>query len=273
MASLRRFALAAAALALGLAIWGLGIEPRRLVVVEAALTLPRWPGEARVALLSDLHVGGPAMPPARVAALVAAANATRPDLVLLLGDFAINGLVGGRAPAVSDWTPALAGLQAPAFAVMGNHDWWNDVVAIRAGMEAAGVTVLENEHRRLSLGGGTVYLAGIGDEMTRHDDTDTALSGIPEGAAVLAMTHGPDLFDEAPDRIDLLVAGHTHGGQVSLPVFGPPLLPSRFGQRYARGHIVEEGRQLYVTSGVGCSILPLRLGVPPELALLTLRGP
>jgi predicted MPP superfamily phosphohydrolase len=87
------------------------------------------------------------------------------------------------------------------------------------------------------------------------------------------MTHGPDLFDESPARIDLLVAGHTHGGQVSLPFFGPPLLPSRFGQRYARGHIVEEGRQLYVTSGVGCSILPLRLGVPPELVLLTLRGP
>lgn len=273
MSPLRRLAVAAAALALALAVWGLGIEPRRLVVVEAALTLPRWPGEARVALLSDLHVGGPSMPVGRVAELVEATNASKPDLVLLLGDFAINGVLGGGAVPVTDWTTALTDLSAPAFAVMGNHDWWNDVAAIRAGLEAAGVKVLENQHRRLSLGGGTVYLAGIGDEMTGHDDTDTALSGIPDGAAVLAMTHGPDLFDEAPARIDLLVAGHTHGGQVSLPFFGPPLLPSRFGQRYARGHIVEEGRQFYVTSGVGCSILPLRLGVPPELVLLTLRGP
>ena len=116
------------------------------------------------------------------------------------------------------------------------------------------------------------WLAGVGDWWKRRRDYARALARIPEDAPVLAFTHNPDVFPEAPRRVSLTLAGHTHGGQVVLPFLGRLVVPSQYGDRYAIGHVVEDGRHLFVSPGLGTSILPVRFGVPPEVSLITLVG-
>lgn len=265
-------------MALALALWAFVIEPRRLVRVDVRLGAPVWPPtpRLRVGLVSDLHVGAPGVGPETVGRVVDALNEAEPDLVLLLGDFSINGIVGGAPVEPAVWAAELRALRPRlgSFAVLGNHDWWNDAAAVRAALATAGVRTLENEAERLIVGGEELWLVGIGDEMTSHDRIDEALAGVPTGAPLLAMTHGPDLFDRLPARVPLLLAGHTHGGQVRLPGFAPTVVPSRYGARFARGLVTEGGRSVYVTSGVGTSILPARWNVPPEVVVLELgEGP
>jgi predicted MPP superfamily phosphohydrolase len=279
-----RFRRAAAAVGLataltggGLGAWGLWFEPRSLVVRAPALSLAGWRGgpAVRVAMLSDLHLGAPHMTPARLARIVQETNAQDPDLVVLLGDYVINGVVGGAPLPLDAWAPALADLDAPGgvFAVLGNHDWWNDGDAIRAALEANGVAVLEDEAVRVELPAGPLWIAGFEDQWTRTVDVGATLAQVTDDAPVLGLSHTPDLFPDLPPRVGLLLAGHTHGGQVRLPLLGTPTVPSRFGDRYVHGHVHEDGRDLYVTAGVGTSILPVRFGVPPELVVLTLDAP
>ncbi len=122
--------------------------------------------------------------------------------------------------------------------------------------------------------GAALWLAGIADLWTRTPDIDKALAMVVDDGPVLMFTHNPDLFPRVPARVALTLAGHPHGGQVDLPLLGRLVVPSEFGARYADGHVVEEGRHLFVSSGVGTSILPVRFRVPPEVVVLTLRpGP
>jgi len=269
----RRAALALLAL---LALWALVIEPRRLVVHRETLALPRWPPALhglRVAALADLHAGGWHMSAARLDQIVARTNAEHPDLVLLLGDFVSSATLGGRVEAETIGR-SLAALHAPlgVFAVLGNHDWWFDGERVRRTLESAGIPVLDDRAIALARGGTRFFVAGIADYLTRDADPLRPLrrSAVPADAPLLFITHNPDVFPAVPPQAALTLAGHTHGGQLRLPLFGAPVVPSRFGQRYAAGHVVEGGRHLFVTTGLGTSILPLRLGVPPEIALLTL---
>jgi predicted MPP superfamily phosphohydrolase len=96
---------------------------------------------------------------------------------------------------------------------------------------------------------------------------------VPQDEPVLLLTHNPDVFPDVPARVTLTLAGHTHGGQVALPILGRPVVPSRYGQRYADGLVMEDGRALFVSSGIGTSILPVRFRVPPEIAIVTLSAP
>jgi predicted MPP superfamily phosphohydrolase len=181
----------------------------------------------------------------------------------------------------------LARLRAPlgVYAVLGNHDWWLDGPRITAALSGARITVLENSAAELRPG---LWIAGLADARTRHPDPVRALAGVPADATVLAMTHNPDVFPRVPARVALTVAGHTHGGQVRVPILGAPVVPSHdgiaalcapgcagwaHGQRFAAGHIVEDGRHLFVTTGVGTSSYAVRLGVPPEIAVLALNPP
>jgi predicted MPP superfamily phosphohydrolase len=268
--------IAALALVAGVAIWAFAIEPNRLVVhrEELAVAVAR---PLRVALLSDLHAGGRFIDAAKVHAVVEAVASEKPDLILLLGDYLNNGrshrfrLAGG--PSSPEAVAAELGrLHAPlgVYAVLGNHDWWFDGRRIAAALAAEGITVLENRAVEARPG---LWLAGISDKMTRHPDIAAALAGVPAGATVLAMTHNPDIFPGIPGRVALTVAGHTHGGQVRLPGVGAPVVPSQYGRRYAAGHVVEDGRHLFVTTGVGTSIYAVRMGVPPEVVVLTLTPP
>ena len=114
-----------------------------------------------------------------------------------------------------------------------------------------------------------LWIAGVGDAFTRPAAITRALAPVPEGAPVIVLTHNPDLFVRVPPRVLLTLAGHTHGGQVNLPVLGRLIVPSHYGDRYAIGHVREEDRDLFVSPGIGTSIIPLRFRVPPEISLLT----
>jgi predicted MPP superfamily phosphohydrolase len=259
--------------------WAFLVEPNRLVVRREALAIPELPA-LRVALISDLHAGARFMDGAKIRDIVDKVNAERPELILLLGDYLNNGRYNdgrrhlkGGALAPEPVAKELGRLRASAgvVAVLGNHDWWFDGKRIAAELRSNGITVLENEATPVELRSGRLWIAGIADAMTRTPEIARALSLIPEGAPVLAVSHSPDIFPAIPARVALTVAGHTHGGQVALPWIGAPIVPSRFGQRYAKGHVEERGRLVFVTSGIGTSLLPVRFGVPPEVVILTLN--
>jgi hypothetical protein len=260
--------------ALALVVYAAFIEPRRLVRREATITSARWPAALdglRVVALSDLHAGGWSITAARLEDLVDRVNAERADLIVLLGDFVRARSRARMEP--EELARPLARLRAArgVFAVLGNHDWWYDGERVRRALEAANIRVLEGEGAAAGAGG--LWLVGVPDEMTRAPRPARALDGLPGDATAIVLTHNPDVFPEIPERAALTLAGHTHGGQILLPIVGAPFVPSRFGQKYLRGHLVEKGRHLYVTTGVGTSILPLRFGVPPEYVVLTLRAP
>lgn len=264
-------------------LWGFWWEPRQLVTVRQTLALPGWPagaGPLRIALISDLHAGGPFVKQEKIREVVARINAEDPDLVLIAGDFiseslyghrGIIGVVGGHYLDPEKIAEPLAALHARngVFAVLGNHDWHYQPEKLTAVLAANHVVVLENRAVRLPDG---LWLAGIGDLFAGRNDMALAFKEIPPGAKVIGLMHNPDLFPQLPASALLGIAGHTHGGQVSLPFIGPPLTSSRFGQRYARGHIRENGRDFFVTSGIGETGLPVRFRVPPEIVILTLTG-
>ena len=257
--------------------WTFYYEPSSLVLRRYELTLAEWPHEldgVEIALLSDLHVGSPYYGLDKLEEVVRRVNASEPDLVLLAGDYVVDGVSGGRFVPPEDIASVLAELDAPlgVFAVLGNHDWWLDGPRVRRAFENVGVRVLDDEAVRVS----GFWIVGLGDWMEAPPDIVKALASINgergDAAPVVAFTHNPDVFPKIPPRVTLTLAGHTHGGQVRFPFLGTPIVPSRYGARYAHGHIVENGRHLFVTSGLGTSIIPARFRVPPEIALLRLSG-
>ena len=279
-----RTALAVAAVVLAaLAVWAFWLEPASTSVRRVSLAVPGWRAEhrdVRIALLSDLHVGAPHMGLRRLRAVVERVNAEAPDLVLFAGDFVIggkdhtSGVVGGTFVEPEPIAEELKALRAPlgVYAVLGNHDWWYDGERVARALRGAGVHVLENEAVRLDRGGRAFWLAGVADLWMRTPDEEGALRQVGGDDPVLLLTHNPDIFPGVPARVALTIAGHTHGGQVNLPFVGRPIVPSQFGQRYAMGHVVEGGRHLFVSGGLGTSIIPVRFRVPPELVILKL-GP
>jgi predicted MPP superfamily phosphohydrolase len=251
------------------------IEPRRLLVRRRDLALPRWPRALdglRVALVSDLHSGAPHVDRDRVRAVAARVRSQAPDLVLLLGDFIDPAVLLASEVDPSEVASALGDLGAPlgTFAVLGNHDWRHGGERMRAALEHARIRVLENDALALAGAAAPLWVAGVADEHARLADVPAALLPVPADAAVLLLTHDPDVFPRVPARVALTVAGHTHGGQVNLPLVRRAIIPSRYGDRYSDGHVVEDGRHLYVTAGVGMSGLPLRFRRPPEVVVLTL---
>ena len=253
--------------------WAALVEPRRLVTVRRTLHLPHWPASLdglRVGVLSDLHAGAPHAGHKAIARAVERLNGEAPDAMLLLGDFTdAHPLWGGRVPPTAI-AAELADLRSPlgTFAVLGNHDWKRAGFVMGQALRDAGIEVLEN--RAVEAGG--VHVAGLADLRSRRPDLPRTLETVPDGAPVILLAHDPDVFPFVPHRVSLTLSGHLHGGQVAIPVLRLPALPSRYGERYARGHVVEEGRHLYVTSGLGTSGLPLRLFRPPEVVILELRG-
>ena len=156
--------------------------------------------------------------------------------------------------------------------MLGNHDGWLDRDRVRRALVANGVRVVEDTAVRVETPAGAIWVAGVSDLWTGPHDLGAALSAVASDAEpVLLLTHNPDVFPMVPARVALTIAGHTHGGQVRLPLVGPPIVPSRFGQRFAAGHIVEGGRHLFVATGVGTSIIPVRFRVPPAVTILELE--
>jgi len=269
--SLLGLAAAAGAVA-GYAFWS---EPRRQVVRRVRLALPEWPNELdglRVGVLSDLHAGGPHVDERRVAAVVEAMNRQSVDLVALLGDFVDPEVRLGEPVAPESVAARLRALKAPlgAFAVLGNHDWAYGGERMGEALRGCGIAVLEDKAMELRPRGETLWVAGVDDLRERNPNLEAALAPVPAGSPVLLLSHDPDVFPTVPSRVSLTLSGHTHGGQVNLPLVRRHFIPSRFGDRYGGGHVNEGGRHLFVSRGVGSAGLPVRFLAPPEIAVLTL---
>jgi len=262
---------------LPLALWAFWLEPASLRNEDHRLAPPDWPVACdglRIAVLADLHVGSPFNGLEKLAETVELTNRARPHLILLAGDFVIHGVVGGRFTPPEEAADILSELDAPSgvYAVLGNHDWWLDADRVRSSLEGVGIPVLEDTSVRVEHLACSFWLVGVSDFWEGPHDVDAALRGVPKDGASVLFTHNPDLFPEVPDHVSLTIAGHTHGGQVYLPGIGRPVVPSRYGERFAIGHIVEQGRHLFVSSGLGTSIVPVRFLVPPEVSVLELRS-
>lgn len=263
------------ALSAALLLWHMVRLAGAMPVVRETTVAVRYPAgiarqPIRVALISDTHMSGPDMPPERMRRIVAAVNARRPDLVLLAGDYLGNDKPLGQRFSPAESTAPFAGFRAPlgVLAVLGNHDYWDGSArAVRAGLERAGVTVLVNRAVRR----GPLAIGGVDDVIhgtPRPGETTAAVHRL--GGVPVLLAHEPDIFELRPEFRPLMLAGHTHCGQVSLPLIGPLWLPSKVGRRFTCGRYDQPERTLIVTGGVGTSGLPIRLGAPPEFWIVTI---
>lgn len=260
----------AAALALG--AYGYAEATRTPRVVTYAIASPRWTAPpVRIALLSDTHVAGPDMPPERLARIVAQVNALKPDLVLLAGDYRSDRHAATRHYAPEATVAAFAALRARlgVFAVTGNHEYLGGVAEPTVGaLVRGGATVLRNSARRTA---GGFWVVGIEDGQSDWDDPAGALARVPRDAPAILLVHNPDQFARLPWAPALTVAGHTHGGQIAPWPIGAVFVPV-VHREWTRGLFDVGGAKLVVTSGVGASGVPIRIGVPPEIVLIRLRG-
>jgi len=256
-------------------IWGFFIEPNRLVVRPVTLSVLKWPPELsglRVAVISDVHTGGPFIDEKKLQEIVARTNAQNPDLIVLLGDYISPDSWYSHRVTPEVTAGVLKNLHAPlgVFTVLGNHDWWFDGTRVRRAFEANGIRVLEDEVYESKWHDHSIWLAGLADLWTRPQHVQQTIAKAPQGAIVLALTHNPDIFPRVPDTVPLLLAGHTHGGQVNLPFIGPPAASSERATKFFAGHYVENGHDLFITTGIGISLFPMRFRVPPEIVILTI---
>ena len=273
----RKTRFAAYGILFSLFLWAFWLEPASIRIAKIEIDVPRWPAECsgmRVVVLADLHVGSPWNGLRNLKRIVDRTNSLKPDLVLLPGDFVIHGVLGGSFVEPEQAAEVLAGLRARlgVYAVLGNHDWWLNRDRVFNSIGQQGIAVLEDRSINVNAGGCRFALVGLSDYREGPHDIDRALANVDPLMASLAFTHNPDIFPEIPASVNLTIAGHTHGGQVYLPFIGRPVVPSTYGDRYAIGYIEENGKAMYVSSGVGTSILPVRFMVPPEITELTLHS-
>jgi uncharacterized protein len=278
---------------LATSVYAFAIEPGfRLNITSYKFTPPRWtPGlKLRIAILTDVHCIEPHMPLSRWKRIIAAANELKPDMHLLLGDYVAGHFFRTGTVPVADIAKAAKDLSSSlgTFGICGNHDWWDDLGTQKRGagptisenaFVANGIPMLENQVKQLQKDGMPFWLSGTSSIVAYKTDRpgrfksaaqlDETLAKITDDAPIIHLAHEPDLFTEIPERVSLTLSGHTHGGQVRL--FGwSPVTPSAYGNRFAYGHIVEDNRHLIVSAGLGCSIAPIRFGIPPEIVILEL---
>jgi predicted MPP superfamily phosphohydrolase len=269
----------------GTAAYGAIEAANDLAITDYHPVPQNWPARQRLSItvIADLHAGGPTMGIERVREVVDAGIALGSDLVVIMGDyFATHRFVTERVPHAA-WAAELGRLKAPlgVYAILGNHDWWYDIEGVRAALRQVRIPVMENDAVLLGKPGNRFWLAGLGDQIAywlgpNHfrgvDDLPGTLAKVRTDDPVILLAHEPDIFTQVPSRVALTLAGHTHGGQIKLPFMEPVWAPSAYGARFAYGHIVEQGRHMIVSGGLGTSIVPVRVGVPPEIVHITLGG-
>lgn len=257
----------------------IGLREAQADAIERRLTLrlAGWPTDEpplTIALLSDIHLGNRAMDEERLSRIVSEVNGAQPDLVLLAGDFMVGHDAAGAAQRAVALQVPLSRLTARlgVIAVLGNHDHWTSPTAVRAALVRAGVTVLENE----ALRRGPIAILGIDDAFSGHDNVVATLASWRRvGGFPLVLTHSPDVALKLPGDLPLVMAGHTHCGQVVLPGFGPVLTrgPKQqwkklYDPRFRCGIMRDQGRVVLVTAGLGSGTSPIRLGAAPDWWLI-----
>ncbi|HMO80212.1 MAG TPA: metallophosphoesterase [Pyrinomonadaceae bacterium] len=262
------------------------IEPRRFVVIEETIEVPNWDPRLnglRVLTIADMHTGSNYAPPERIQYVVEQANAQQPDIIVLLGDYvseskwdreALKGPEGTdrtelKVP-VETIASILGGLRAKygVFAIIGNHDWYHNEEKIARQFREAGLDVLQNEIREIAVNDATLRIWGIEDLWRNRIVPVEPYNALDEKRNIIAITHNPDSLFHAPDEVSIMFAGHTHGGQLNWPIVGP--LAVFNDPLFMDGLAEVEGKYVYVSSGVGTSVLPLRFRVPPEINVITL---
>lgn len=272
-----RIALAIILLLIGaLGVWAFIIEPNRLIVHQEVIRIDNGPKELsglRIAIIADIHTGGPFINDRKLRQIVELTNQQAPDLIVLLGDYMSPNSWHSHRVEPEVTAAALRDLRAPlgVYAVLGNHDWWYNGQRVWRAFESQGIRVLENDVAEVQWRGGSFWLAGLSDMWTRPQRIKETLTKVPADKPIIVLTHNPDIFPKIPSSVPLILAAHTHGGQVNFPVIGRIVLPSGYGQKYAAGHVQEDGHDLFVTTGIGTSIFPVRFRVPPEIVILTLN--
>lgn len=264
------------------------VEPWDLRVTRYEIPIADLPAPLvglKLVQLSDTHLG-PRIPASFIRDAVAQTLALAPDIVLLTGDYVHNG---------PQWVEPAAKLFAPLAApgrvvagVLGNHDWWAGGQRVADALTRMGVRMIDNarcfyDPRSRSFvadsttpHGECLCISGVGDLKEDHVDFRAALAGVPDAMPRLMLAHRPDtaelpeLHAPRPPRIDLMLCGHTHGGQVRLPILGTPMVPSRYGSKYSAGLVQGPACRVLISRGVGMSIVPVRFGVPPEIVEITL---
>ena len=263
-------------------VYPVSIATRHFQITRRTFAVRDLPPELnglRLVQLSDIH-HGPWIPIEHVRTIVAAANALDPDLILLTGDY-----VHRSAAYITPVANALAGLRARigVLGVLGNHDWWESGPHMQAEFARVGIPLIDNARRFVTPARELVdrvpeaglCIAGVGDLYTDVQEYEDALGALPGGMPCLLLSHNPDVA-EKPDlrvgeyRVDLMLSGHTHGGQIYIPGLGTPVVPSEFGQKYAAGLVQGPVCPVFISRGLGHTVLPVRIGVRPEMAVIEL---
>jgi predicted MPP superfamily phosphohydrolase len=270
------FAFAAILLAICLLLaYAYLIEPSRLVIHEESLKIPNWSANLngfKIVAISDIHGGSNNVTEEKIRLLVERVNAQNPDLIVLLGDYVSQkgGMHSDLKMPSETVAENLKGFQAKygVFAVIGNHDWWYNEKKVTAEFENAGIKVLDNKVEPIQIGDEKIYLWGIEDYWKNRSVPKEPVREIKELRNIIAITHNPDSILEAPNEISLMLAGHSHGGQVNFPIFGAHAFVN--DARFIAGEAITDGKHVFVTTGVGCTGPQIRFRVPPEIAVLKL---
>jgi len=271
------------------------VEPDRLVVRFDTVSIKGWNPAfdgLKIAVLGDIHGGSNSITEERLREIVARTNEQEPDVIVLLGDYVAHPSPFNPFAEKTVLMPAstvfqnLAGLRAKygVYAVLGNHDGWYGDGLVAGEATRQGYVVLQNRAISLEKDGQHLRILGLRDHLSLPSswarvasDAKKALEGTGDGDLIV-LEHSPDVLPAITDErlispdLKLFLAAHTHGGQVRLPLIGSPIIPSSYGQRYARGHVYDHDVDMYVTSGIGTSVLPIRFMVPPEIVILTIRS-
>lgn len=278
----------------GLGSYAVVFEPvLRLNITSYRITPPHWPDglTVKAAILADIHACEPWMPTSRVRGIANLANDLDPDIIFLLGDFSGGHRFVTGPVMPEEWGEALSILKAPlgVYAVLGNHDWWHGPLprmpadgaeGVRQALRSAGIEVLENKSLRVSNEGQPFWIAGLGDQLWEFigprrtkslADLPGTLAQVEDSAPVILLAHEPDIFRSIPDRVSLTLCGHTHGGQVNLPLT-EDFVRRHFHVDHIYGHIVEKKRHMIISAGLGTSNIPVRFNRPPEIVHLTIGG-
>ncbi|MFO0947832.1 MAG: metallophosphoesterase [Planctomycetota bacterium] len=262
----------------GVAADSIVLSPQRLQIRRYDIPvndLPKSLDGVRIVHISDTHYG-PFITLEFLREVIREANAEKPDYVMLTGDYVHQtpAAIRGGISIFRELRPRVA-----TVAVLGNHDHWEGAEDCRKEFHSIGVPMFDNRRQFLTMSGLTpepvaesLCLAGVGDYWTDDVLIAKTLEGVPQAMPRLMLSHNPDVAEVAPrdERIDLMLSGHTHGGQVWLPALGTPKVPSYYGQKYAGGLVEAPTCRVIVSRGVGMAILPVRFCVPPEISVITL---
>jgi predicted MPP superfamily phosphohydrolase len=265
-----RWLLLVAVAALAVLAWAYQTAAAEPMVRRTSLELTGLAQPIAAVLISDIHVAGPDMPPRRLARIVRQINALKPDIVLIAGDLVSDKRLATHFYSLEEAVAPLGALRPRigTYAVLGNHDHWRNARKARAALEGVGIVLLNNE----AVKAGPLALGGVDDDFTGHDDLPATLAAMQElGGPGILLSHSPDPFPAVPRDVKLMLAGHTHCGQIRLPLVGAVSYMSEYGERYACGVVREAGKTLIVSAGLGTSILPLRLGAKPDLWVIELQ--